>query len=666
MSLLENLRRKGRGQFQGRPTRRPGGARRQYLIEELEPRVVLSELVSGTADANTILIRRNPDNPAEIRVRVATGNVENQKVNLVLDPGETLTINAGDGNDVIHVYDTFPDVFLVVNGQGDHDTLIVSPAARNLDTIEGDVTFVGGDGFDTLKVRDQNNTTSQPYTVTDASVDRDGSATIDYDTIEALNLSGGGTANAAIAYDIESTATGVTTTITGGVGNDHFKLSPSAKHFTDIDGNLNVSGGGGTNKLTIYDSSNLGLATYVVTSSTVARSGSATVSYSSLSGFSPLNLYGAIGNSLGAVTYNVESTAPGITATIYANVNRNTLNVTPTARNLDDLEGDVSFVDGGGTNTIVVNDQANTRSDPFTLSSSSLSRANWSARILSTALNVNRTIYAGPGNNTLTVTQPLSGTQTFDGGGGSDTLAAPNLTNTFNVTGANRGRLGVLNFSSTENLRGHSQSDTFVFGASGSLSGIVDGRGGVDAIDYSARSGAVRVNLLARTATSTGGISGVENATGGGGNDILIGDGLANLLRGNGGHDILVGNGGSDTIRGNNGRDLIIGGTGSDDLSGGGDDDIVIGCETDHDGDLVALQAIRAEWTAASDYDVRVDNLRNGGGLNGTYKLRSSGNDKSVRDDLVSDTLTGGPGQDWFFTDPPDPAVTRDPGEQIN
>ncbi|HYG46513.1 MAG TPA: pre-peptidase C-terminal domain-containing protein, partial [Allosphingosinicella sp.] len=47
----------------------------------------------------------------------------------------------------------------------------------------------------------------------------------------------------------------------------------------------------------------------------------------------------------------------------------------------------------------------------------------------------------------------------------------------------------------------------------------------------------------------------VENATGGGGDDLLIGNGATNVLTGNGGNDVFIGGGGADTFRGGGGDD---------------------------------------------------------------------------------------------------------------
>src|SRR5262249_20654979 len=156
----------------------------------------------------------------------------------------------------------------------------------------------------------------------------------------------------------------------------------------------------------------------------------------------------------------------------------------------------------GGTDAIVVNDLNNANPDSFTLTSSSVGRTN-SATITIGASVENRTVNAGSANNIVTVASlPTSGSLAFNGGLGSDTLAGPNTANTFDITGANLGRLGLLSFSSVENLRGNLQADTFRFGTAGSLSGTVDGSRGADTLDFTVRVSPVSVNLLTGTATS--------------------------------------------------------------------------------------------------------------------------------------------------------------------
>ena len=50
----------------------------------------------------------------------------------------------------------------------------------------------------------------------------------------------------------------------------------------------------------------------------------------------------------------------------------------------------------------------------------------------------------------------------------------------------------------------------------------------------------------------------IENATGGSGNDVLIGNAAANVLTGNGGNDVLMGREGKDFLSGGAGADKFV------------------------------------------------------------------------------------------------------------
>ena len=69
----------------------------------------------------------------------------------------------------------------------------------------------------------------------------------------------------------------------------------------------------------------------------------------------------------------------------------------------------------------------------------------------------------------------------------------------------------------------------------------------------------------------------IENATGGAGNDQLIGNAVANVLVGGAGADKLLGNDGNDQIFGDADNDLLDGGADNDTLTGGGGDDTLQG-----------------------------------------------------------------------------------------
>jgi uncharacterized delta-60 repeat protein len=129
---------------------------------------------------------------------------------------------------------------------------------------------------------------------------------------------------------------------------------------------------------------------------------------------------------------------------------------------------------------------------------------------------------------------------------------------------------------------------------------------------------------------------------------ILFGGDGNDTLSGGGGNNILLGEAGDDTLDGGGQRDVLIGGTGADTIRAHGDDDLLIASATAYDGNIVALDAVMAEWKRTdASYTTRVLHLTGalGGGLNGATALNAG----TVLDDNVADTLEGDSGQDFYF-----------------
>ncbi len=120
-------------------------------------------------------------------------------------------------------------------------------------------------------------------------------------------------------------------------------------------------------------------------------------------------------------------------------------------------------------------------------------------------------IIAGTGNDTLTV---------------SSVIGSGNA-NTWNLSGQNRGVINTaFTYERIENLIGGTQDDRFVFDPSDTVSGVVDGAGGLDSLDYAAfgASVVVAVNRQTKQANNLGSFENIESVRGGtGSNDRLIG-----------------------------------------------------------------------------------------------------------------------------------------------
>lgn len=288
-----------------------------------------------------------------------------------------------------------------------------------------------------------------------------------------------------------------------------------------------------------------------------------------------------------------------------------------------------SFQGGTGTDTLTLDDAASASARTFNVSSAAIAFGGVSLAIFDASVEMTN-LLGGSGADAFDVNAvPLTGLS-LDGGAGANKLSGPFATNVWSIAAVNAGTLNTtVKFKNVPSLTGGAGADRFVLANAKGLTGAIDGGAGSDTLDYSAYTGAVTVNLAKHTATNVlGGIAACENATGGSGADVLVGDELANVLAGNAG------------------RDVIIGGLGADTITGGADEDILIGGTTDHDTLPAALAAIAKEWSTPATYLARIAHLKSGGGFNGATLLNSA----TVHDDMVADTLTGGVGTgDWFF-----------------
>jgi Putative Ig domain/Matrixin/RTX calcium-binding nonapeptide repeat (4 copies) len=251
-----------------------------------------------------------------------------------------------------------------------------------------------------------------------------------------------------------------------------------------------------------------------------------------------------------------------------------------------------------------------------------------------------KAVNATDGNDTFVAS---GGNDVINGGAGSDTILGNDVVTTWTVTGSNTGTLqgtGTSTFLNIENLTGGTGNDLFVLSNTGSLTGSINGREGIDTLDYSARTGAVTVILPLNQASSvTAGAFGIENVTGSQGNNILVGDDNANVL--------IAGTA----------RSILIGGKGADVMTGSANDDIFVSGTSSHDTNPAALNVLLQEWTRTDlDYKARVADIMAGSStglnvLNGVPVVlhKGSANTGTVFDDASIDTLTGGTGTDLFF-----------------
>jgi Ca2+-binding RTX toxin-like protein len=177
-----------------------------------------------------------------------------------------------------------------------------------------------------------------------------------------------------------------------------------------------------------------------------------------------------------------------------------------------------------------------------------------------------------------------------------------------------------------DSVTGGAGNDQFFAEAAADGNDVFVGDGGQDRVWYYSRSSRVTVTIDGVADDGTGaetdnvGLS-VENVTGGGADDLLIGSHGDNALAGHLGDDELRGDLGDDSLDGDRGIDVLVGGYGDDVGYGGADND---------------------RWLAAPVAD-GADVFEGGSHTDKlSYELRDSDHPVTVRiDDLANDGLPG-------------------------
>ncbi len=285
-----------------------------------------------------------------------------------------------------------------------------------------------------------------------------------------------------------------------------------------------------------------------------------------------------------------------------------------------------------------------------------------------TGSNVDNYLYGGSGDDVL------------EGGGGSgNRLYGDDGNDTVSYASSSAGVTANLESGSAtdgtlfsiENLVGSSHADRLTGDAGhnelhggagddvlegGAGSDRLYGDGGNDTASYADSAAGVSIDLAAGLA-SGGHAEGdalydIENVSGSGHDDLLVGDAIVNRLSSGAGDDRLEGGDGADTLRGEGGDDTLVGGAGGDALDGGSGEDLAsyAGSEAGVTVDLEAGTGTGGD--AEGDTLSEIENVAGSGhadlleGNSAANRLFGGDGDDTLRGGVGSDTLEGGAGAD--------------------
>jgi Ca2+-binding RTX toxin-like protein len=280
---------------------------------------------------------------------------------------EGLTLSGGSAASIYNVESTAAGTPLTILSGPSSDQYFLSPTARNLNTLAAGLTISDAGGFDTLTVNDQSNAAVSGYQFTSTSVSRAGPASarsVEFGVEEVL-VNGG---SAADSYSVNNAAAGASLSLIGGASNDTFLVSPTDHNLNQVAGSVGITGGGGTDSLTLNDQNNAASSTYVVNGVFVSRPGVTGIAYSTVEN---LRLNGGTATD----TYNIEGTGPATTiAAGNGFLTSTTFNVAPASRTLAGFQAPLTLVGGLGFDTVNVNDQNNAIPSIYNISATQLDR----------------------------------------------------------------------------------------------------------------------------------------------------------------------------------------------------------------------------------------------------------------------------------------------------
>jgi hypothetical protein len=193
-----------------------------------------------------------------MRNLLLTGGSGNNTYNVASTPsGSATTLNTGPETDTVNVRGAAGPLFM--NSGTGGDTISLSNNAATLGGI-GHVIINDPSNSAAVTVDDSGFAGSASYTLTSTQVAAAAwpNFLLVYNNLASLNLNA---SSGDDRFNIESTASRTTTTVTAGRGSNRFNLTPMAQYLAGVAGPLNLVGGG-ADALVFWDTANPNAETY--------------------------------------------------------------------------------------------------------------------------------------------------------------------------------------------------------------------------------------------------------------------------------------------------------------------------------------------------------------------------------------------------------------------
>jgi hypothetical protein len=314
--------------------------------------------VNGRGSANDVVTIDDSNATAGQTYQIGSFNVDTTvvrgRLRVTSSNVQSLTLN-GASRSTYNVDSTA--VPTTLNGIGSFN---IGTNTGNLDFLRGHLTVHGIDAnVSQVVFLDNGSNANNTYTITANAVTRDRFAGLTYDNVAGLTL------DRRVGNDVYNVLSTSTLTRLSHVGGTNtFNIGNG--NLDALGGRVTVSGNGGTNAVVVNDNTAPSFANYAISSTSVTRPGFAGLTYA---GVQSLTLNGG---SAGAV-YTVTSTSSSTPITLNGGAGTSTFNIGTGI--LDALTRQVTVNGNGGTNAVVVNDNANDTGFTYTISSNAVTKA---------------------------------------------------------------------------------------------------------------------------------------------------------------------------------------------------------------------------------------------------------------------------------------------------
>ena len=195
--------------------------------------------VSGqTGNVNDLIIVQGTAIPGQLHVTVGTvGGGPTYTEIVPLSQTNSITINAGSGNDIVRIEYNGGKSTTINGGDGD-DIFDFAFGTRQLSNIAGNTILNGGTGFNRVFTYDDNNVVAHTFTATSARFDRPGWGGFFYDSCVGLvTLTTGSAAN---VVNVESSGPGQGIVLNSSGGSDTVNIGSSLFGLEFVRGDVQI------------------------------------------------------------------------------------------------------------------------------------------------------------------------------------------------------------------------------------------------------------------------------------------------------------------------------------------------------------------------------------------------------------------------------------------